>query len=155
MKFAPYLAASVGGKFQLPPHAMVHPVFHVSLLRRARSAGMSVEPQLPHCSDDLAVPIAVLQTRWRKQKDGVREQVKIQWSSSATLGTTWEDKESLMARFPHAEAWDQASSQREGGVNAPDKQDPQGSDSFNNRAVQRPTWVRRLSPRTSGPDWTH
>ena len=85
----------VAYKLQLLEQATVHPVFHVSLLRQALLPGTAVEPQLPHCFDELAVPVAILQTRWRKGRDGVREQVKIQWSNSSHLGTTWEDKNSL------------------------------------------------------------
>ena len=82
----------------------------------------------------------------------MREKVRMRWSNSEVLGDTWEDKASLQERFPLAEAWGQASSQGEGGVNDPDKQDPQGSDSANNRAAQRPTRVGRPSPRTSRPE---
>ncbi|XP_020147480.1 uncharacterized protein [Aegilops tauschii subsp. strangulata] len=114
----------VAYKLQLPPQATVHPVFHVSLPRQALLPGTSAETHLPHCLDDLAVPEAVLQTRWRKYIDGVREQVKIQWSASSNLGITWEDKASLMARFPHVEAWGQASSEGGGDVSTPDNGDP-------------------------------
>ena len=157
--FGPFLIIDkineVAYKLQLPPEATVHPVFHVSLLRRALLPGMSVEPQLPHCSDDLAVPMAVVHTRWRKKNGGMQEQVRVQWSNSATLGTTWEDKASLMACFPHAEAWGQASSQGEGDVSAPDERDPLGSDHNNSTAAQRPTRVKRPSPRTHGPEWNN
>ena len=67
----------VAYKLQLPPQATVHPVFHVSLLRRALLPGMVVENQLPHCADDLAVPVEILQTRWRRKNNAMREQVKI------------------------------------------------------------------------------
>uniref|UniRef100_A0A8R7PU79 Chromo domain-containing protein n=1 Tax=Triticum urartu TaxID=4572 RepID=A0A8R7PU79_TRIUA len=90
---------------------------------------MVVEPQVPHCTDDLAVPVEILQTRWRRKNNSMRKQVKVRWSNSASLGITWEDKDSLKARFPHSEAWGQASSQGEGDVSDPDMQDPLGSHS--------------------------
>lgn len=144
----------VAYKLQLPQQATIHPVFHVSLLRQALLPGMAVETHLPHGLDDLAVPEAVLQTHWRKNKDDVREQVKIQWSAASNLGITWEDKASLMARFPHAEAWGQASAQG-GDVSALDSGDPQGHVVPTHQATPRPTRPRQPNPKVHWPEWAN
>ena len=145
----------VAYKLQLPPQATIHPVFHVSLLHRVLNSGMSVEPQLPHCTDELAVPVAILQTRWKQKKGKMCEQVQVRWSNSDALGSTWEDKASLQARFPFAEAWGQASSQEEGDVSDPDTQDPLGSHSNSNNAAQRPSRLKRPNTRVHRLEWTH
>lgn len=140
-------------KLQLPQHATIHPVFHVSLLRRALVPGMAAKTHLPHCTDDLAVPVAVLQTRWRKKNGGVIEQVKVRWSNSEIMGTTWEDKASLVARFPLAEAWGQASPQEEGDVSVPDRRDPGGSDYNSHDAAPCSARPRKPNPFVFGPNW--
>lgn len=138
----------VAYKLQLPPQATVHPVFHVSQLRRALLPGTSVHSELPVYTDELATPMEILQTRWRKRNGAVIEQVQVRWSGAATLGATWEDKAALHSRFPHAEAWGQASSQDGGDVRAPDKAGPPAG---NPRA--RPARERRPSSRVQGPEW--
>ncbi|XP_073357893.1 uncharacterized protein [Aegilops tauschii subsp. strangulata] len=107
----------VAYKLQLPPGATVHPVIHVSLLRRALLPGMEASTHLPVEQDAKAVPVAILQTRWRKTAGAMIEQVQVQWSPESTLGTTWEDKAALFDKFPQAEAWGQASTQA-GGMSA-------------------------------------
>lgn len=114
----------VAYKLQLPEHSAVHPVFHVSQLRKALTPGTQVHFQLPLSADALAVPVEVLNTRWRKKNGAMIEQVQVRWSGDAAIGTTWEDKVALQARFPNAEAWGQASSQGEGDVSAPSVEDP-------------------------------
>lgn len=141
----------VAYKLQLPPQATVHPVFHVSQLRRALLPGMVVEPSLPNCSDNLAVPTVVLQTRWRKKNGGMCEQVKVQRSNSAAMGTTWEDKASLLTRFPYAEAWGQASTKGEGDVGATDAGDPPGGETEPLDA--RPQRAPARPKRYYGPEW--
>lgn len=136
----------VAYKLQLPPQATVHPVFHVSQLRRAILPGTSVSSELPICSDELDVPVKILQTRWRKSSGAMIEQVRVQCSNNATLGDTWEDKLALQDRFPNAEAWGQASSQEEGDVRATDDPVPTAG-------AARPTRAHRPNPRVHGPDW--
>ena len=144
----------VAYKLQLPASATIHPVFHVSLLRRALNPGMTAEPCLPQCFDELAVPVAILQTRWKQQKGKMCKQVRVRWSNSDALGSTWEDKASLQARFPFAEAWGQASSQEAGDVSAPDRCAPQDSDTNQPQAAPRAARTRKPSCRTCGPEWS-
>lgn len=95
----------------------MHTVFHISQLQQALLPGTPVATELPLCTDDLAIPLDVLQTRWRKQRGSVVEQIQVKWSDATNPGVTWEDKEALRARFPRAAAWGQAVSQG-GGMSA-------------------------------------
>ncbi|XP_040244116.3 uncharacterized protein [Aegilops tauschii subsp. strangulata] len=73
----------VAYELQLPASSTVHPVFHVSQLRQALLPGTVVTPMLPVCTDDLAVPVEILQTRWCKRRGEVVEQVQF------FRGRTW------------------------------------------------------------------
>ena len=53
----------VAYELELPPQATVHPVFHVSQLRQALLPGTTASTTLPPQEEDLAVPVAVLQSR--------------------------------------------------------------------------------------------
>lgn len=136
----------VAYKLQLPEHSAVHPVFHVSQLRKALTPGTQVHFQLPLSADALAVPVEVLNTRWRKKNGAMIEQVQVRWSGDAAIGTTWEDKVALQARFPNAEAWGQASSQGEGDVSAPSVEDPAQDCAWPSRA-------RKPNSRVTGSEW--
>jgi len=101
-------------RLQLPEGSTVHPVFHVSLLRQALSRGTPVSHQLPHSTDGIAIPVKVLDRRWRKKANQTVEQVLIQWNSGDSAAATWEDHEELYTRFPLAPAWGQAVSKGRG-----------------------------------------
>lgn len=63
--------------------------------------GTQISDTLPSSREDLAVPMAVLQSRWRQKNGAMREQVQMKWSTEG-LGITSADKTALQARFPNA-----------------------------------------------------
>lgn len=138
----------VAYELQLPAHSQVHPIFHVSQLRRALLPGTQASADLPITSDIPIVPVAVLQRQWRKRRGRMIEQVLIRWSNRDAVDDTWEDCTELQARFPDAEAWGQASSQEGGDVRVPDMTGPPA-------AEPRPTRQRKPNPLTSGPEWVN
>ena len=75
-------------KLQLPPQATVHPVFHVPQLRHALLPGTTAASTLPTGAGDTAIPVKLLQSRWRKKNDAMIEQVQVQWSAGSEVDIT-------------------------------------------------------------------
>jgi hypothetical protein len=69
----------VAYEVQLLPKAKIHPVFHVSQVRRALKEGMSASIDLPVPADTIYPPVKLLARRWRQNPTGRREQVQVQW----------------------------------------------------------------------------
>ena len=95
---------SVAYKLALLAHSAIHPVFHVSQLKRAIGAAHHVTPTLP---TDFALQLApeqVLETRSVRRGNSSVQQVLIKWNNLPTSLATWEDYEALRQEFPRATA---------------------------------------------------
>jgi hypothetical protein len=99
----------------LPTTSRIHPVVHVSQLKKAIGAQVQVQTRLPSPLDILQIPVRVLQRRLRQNGVVTVHQVLVQWSGQPESLATWEDYDELKQRFPRALAWGQAGSQ--GGEN--------------------------------------
>jgi len=95
---------SVAYRLLLPPYSSIHPVFHVSQLKKAVSPSHSVSPSLPDITDELQVPIAFLDRRLHRLRDKTVPQLWIHWSNSPPTLATWEDEITVKQQFPRAPA---------------------------------------------------
>lgn len=150
--FGPYRIleriGAVAYRLDLPPSSKVHPVFHVSLLRKVLKPNCQVVPQLPPPDAHLLVPEKVLQRRVVQRANKSLVQVLVQWSDGAEDLATWEDLDSIKQRFPHAPAWGQAVSHPGGIVSSSGGKREEASDS-----TDRPKRKPRLPARLAGPEW--
>jgi transposase InsO family protein len=117
--YGPYRVLARVGKvayrLDLPEASCIHPVIHVSQLKRAIGPGEQVQSDLPIAHSDMQVPIKMLQKRVCRKGGSNISQVLVQWSGMSEELATWEDTEALRQHFPAADAWGQASSQ-DGGI---------------------------------------
>ncbi|PKA48408.1 hypothetical protein AXF42_Ash021618 [Apostasia shenzhenica] len=94
---------AVAYKLKLPPYAKIHPVFHVSILKK-KIGNQQVAEILPQEATQLgqvqAQPIAILNRRMILRKRRLVEQVLIQWSQMSAEDSNWEDVTSLRQQFP-------------------------------------------------------
>jgi hypothetical protein len=109
--FGPYMilarVGKVAYKLQLPSSATIHPVIHVSQLKRA-VGNRPVSAALPDTLSHIQVPLQALDRRVILRGGKQIQQVLIKWSQGDDALATWEDEEALRARFPTAAAWGQA-----------------------------------------------
>ncbi|GJQ96806.1 retrotransposon-related protein [Tanacetum coccineum] len=73
----------VAYKLQLPSHSLIHPVFHVSLLKECKG-DVSTMGTLPVCDNNgqlSAVPVAILERRLGKVNNKPEVFVLVQWSN--------------------------------------------------------------------------
>jgi hypothetical protein len=103
-------------RLALPATSRIHPIFHVSQLKQALGPSCQVQAQLPTIADQFAVPVRVLQRRFRQKGLVAVPQGLIQWSDQPESLATWEDLVELRQRFPRAPAWGQAGFQGRGNV---------------------------------------
>jgi hypothetical protein len=90
-------------KLQLPANADIHPVLHVSQLKK--HLGPKIVPQAnllmvtPEGYIKVA-PVAVLDTRALPRGDVIITQCQVQWENLQPEQATWEDKMFITSSFP-------------------------------------------------------
>ena len=95
--------SAVAYKLQLPKHAQIHPVFHVSLLKKFKGANSKPYLPLPLTTTDfgpIIPPQDILATRTVKQGEVFVPQVLVQWQGTHSSEATWEDWQDLLRDFP-------------------------------------------------------
>jgi hypothetical protein len=88
----------VAYKLELPPHARLHDVFHVGLLKKFHGAPPDSPAPLPpiHHGAVVLVPERVSRARLAR---GVC-QLLVHWKGEPVASATWEDFDSFIERYP-------------------------------------------------------
>ncbi|XP_075084706.1 uncharacterized protein LOC142167962 [Nicotiana tabacum] len=104
--YGPYQILSrvgqVAYKLLLPHTSKVHPVFHVSLLKKKIGSRAVVQSVLPMTSEEgqlLVKPVAILQRQLVPKWNVVAIKVLIQWSNLPPEDAIWEDYDFIKSKF--------------------------------------------------------
>ncbi|KAL5565238.1 hypothetical protein UlMin_028402 [Ulmus minor] len=100
---------NVAYQLHLPASAKIHPVFHVSLLKKYVGGPPQVTLDLPPITDEGVAsvePEQILDTRWFKQGDKFVEESLVKWKQLPTEDATWEDTTLLHNQFPYLDLED-------------------------------------------------
>jgi hypothetical protein len=121
--FGPYSIleriGKVAYKLELPEASKVHNVFHVSQLKNYHPDHTPVFSNLPNppALDTLdTVPERILDRRLVKKGGAALPQVLIKWSTLPEDAATWENWDTLKARFPAILTWGQVGASGGGNV---------------------------------------
>ncbi|KAL7160677.1 hypothetical protein ABFS83_01G113100 [Erythranthe nasuta] len=94
---------SVAYKLQLPSDSKVHPVFHVSQLKKhvlAHARVAAVLPPLDEQNQFLLIPEGVLDRKMIKKINTAVVQWLVKWAHLPTEEATWENAEEMGKKFP-------------------------------------------------------
>jgi len=116
--FGPFqITAEIGPvayRLALPRESKVHPVFHVSLLKKRYGDDTSISATLPPFSEDagpLIEPLQILDYRWVKKGTKFATEALVQWKHLAPEDATWEDPDALQQQFSSINLADKAALQ--------------------------------------------
>lgn len=119
--FGPYNVirqiGQVAYELALPKGCKVHPIFHVSLLRKAEGPRTAVfPPPLPLTEDwELQLqPASVLAHRWIQVSEKAVLELLIHWQDRPSTEDSWEEYDLIMEQFPQFRLEDKAAFQGEG-----------------------------------------
>ena len=82
-------------KLELPTSSQVHPVFHVSCLKKVIRDKPPVQKILPELDEEgktILEPKAVTETRTRQLRNRSISEYLIKWNNLPTKDSTWEDE---------------------------------------------------------------
>ena len=93
-------------ELEFPPKlATVHPVFHISLLKKCVGDQTSIVPlESVTVKDSLSyedVPVEILDRQVRRLRSKEVALVKVLWRSQSIEGATWEAEVVMKAKYPH------------------------------------------------------
>lgn len=105
--FGPYEVleriGSVAYKLKLPPDSKVHPVFHVSLLKKFIGPHQVASTSLPAWNDQDYCPLQPMDILQRRLVVGDQHQIAqwlIQWQGLSPEEASWEDQSFVQSKFP-------------------------------------------------------
>lgn len=81
-------------QLEFPPGSQIHPVFHISQLKKRVGPNINPYQQTPICDADggvLVQPVAILRRKMVKVNNGVGVKVLVQWANLSEEEATWED----------------------------------------------------------------
>ena len=94
----------VAYRLELPEDMNLHPVFHVSMLRKHIYDPSSIEPErIPELRQDLTYPegpIRIGERRLKKLKNWQIPQIQVFWGRQNRMVITWEDEERFHQNYP-------------------------------------------------------
>jgi hypothetical protein len=106
--YGPYRVLARVGKvayrLELPAASRIHPVIHVSQLKKVIGSHVQVQSELPAADPGVQVPFKILQRRMIRKGSSIVSQVLVHWSGLEESLATWEDAEALRQHFPAAPA---------------------------------------------------
>ena len=96
----------VAYRLALPPSlSVVHPVFHVSMLRKYRGDPSHVlDFSTVQLDKDLSYeeePVAILDRQVRQLRSKSFPSVRVQWRGQPPEASTWESESDMRSRYPH------------------------------------------------------
>ena len=89
-------------KLELPASSRVHPIFHVSCLKKVIGENIPVQTILPELDEEgkiILEPEAVTETRTRQLRNRSISEYLIKWKNLPTEDSTWED-ENFIQKHP-------------------------------------------------------
>ncbi|WMV08611.1 hypothetical protein MTR67_001996 [Solanum verrucosum] len=100
------MIGKVAYELELPTElGVVHPVFHISLLKKCVGDPVSVVPlESVAVKDSLSyedVPVEILDRQVIRLRNKEVAYVKVLWRSQCVEGATWEAKAATKAKYPH------------------------------------------------------
>ena len=93
---------SMAYKLELPESSRVHPVFHVSCLKKVIGENIPVQTIFPELEEEgkiILEPEAITETRTRQLRNRSISEYLIKWKNLPTEDSTWED-ENFIHRHP-------------------------------------------------------
>jgi hypothetical protein len=93
----------VAYQLALPSHSKIHPVFHVSCLKKVIGTKSQTQTNLPELDEEGSIwlqPQAVLDQRERCLCQQTIKEVLVQWKDTTLVDATWEPT-TILQQFPH------------------------------------------------------
>jgi hypothetical protein len=144
-------------KLALPLGATIHPVFHVSLLKKAVPATEQDIEAIPDATVAFQIPEQVLQYRLTPGGSSQTE-VLIKWTDMPSSLATWEKLDCLKQQFPKAPTLEHAGSfPGAGGVSTttlPGDGPVEENQDVDIDEPRKSSRIRKPNVRVAGPEWS-